>query len=105
MAPMIGKGSIGKSTSDEDNLPAKRTPSDVEAAMEKAAQAFDELRKVVEKNFDHVGERFPEEARRIHYGETKKRGIYGEATAEEACALVEEGIDVGVLPKGRRSDA
>jgi hypothetical protein len=47
-------------------------------------------------NTDDVGERFPEEARRIHYGETEQRGIRGQASAEETEALLEEGI--GVLP-------
>lgn len=47
-------------------------------------------------NTDDVGERFPEEARRIHYGETEQRGIRGQASPEETEALLEEGI--GVLP-------
>ena len=47
-------------------------------------------------NTDDVGERFPEEARRIHYGETEERGIRGQASPEETEALLEEGI--GVLP-------
>ena len=47
-------------------------------------------------NTDDVGERFAEEARRIHYGETEERGIRGQASPEETEALIEEGI--GVLP-------
>ena len=47
-------------------------------------------------NTDDVGERFAEEARRIHYGETEERGIRGQASREETEALIEEGI--GVLP-------
>lgn len=43
---------------------------------------------------EDVGDRFPEEARRIHYGETQERGIRGRASAEEAVALREEGIEV-----------
>ena len=45
-------------------------------------------------NTEDVGDRFPEEARRIHYGETANRGIRGQATREDANALTEEGIDV-----------
>ena len=45
-----------------------------------------------------VGRRFPEEARRIHYGEAEARGIYGQADPDEARALVEEGIDILPLP-------
>ena len=47
---------------------------------------------------EDVGDRFPEEARRIHYGETEARGIYGEATPEEAHALAEEGVAFQPLP-------
>ena len=46
------------------------------------------------KNTEDVGDRFPEEARRIHYGETQERGIRGRASAEDAHALREEGIEV-----------
>ncbi len=47
-------------------------------------------------NTEDVGERFPEEARRMHYGEAQERGIRGQASAQETDALLEEGI--GVLP-------
>ena len=56
------------------------------------------LRRQVEENCDYVGQRFPEEARRIHYGESDPRGIYGESTAEEAEALKDEGISVKRIP-------
>jgi hypothetical protein len=49
-------------------------------------------------NTDDVGDRFPEEARRIHYGETGERAIRGQATPDEAQALREEGIEVVALP-------
>ena len=72
-----------------------------------AAEAMRLLRKVrnhVEKNFDHVGERFPEEARKMHYGEAEKRSIYGEASAGEAKALRDEGSEVGQIPWLPRQD-
>jgi hypothetical protein len=53
----------------------------------------------VEKNFDHVGPKFAEEARKIHYGEADKRNIYGQATKDEAAELLEEGIEFGALPE------
>ncbi len=56
------------------------------------------LRRVVEQNCDPVGDRFAEEARKIHYGETEARGIYGDTTADEAAELREEGIEFGTLP-------
>ncbi|MBI3701204.1 MAG: DUF1178 family protein [Afipia sp.] len=57
-----------------------------------------ELRDHVVKNADNVGKKFPEEARKMHYGESENRAIYGEATSEEAKALIEEGVEVAPLP-------
>jgi hypothetical protein len=56
------------------------------------------LRKYVQENADYVGPNFAEEARKIHYGETPERHIYGEATPKEAKELVDEGVDVAPLP-------
>jgi hypothetical protein len=61
-------------------------------------KALQELRRHVETNCDYVGERFAEEARRIHYGESDPRGIYGEASADDAKDLAEEGIEVNRIP-------
>ena len=57
-----------------------------------------ELRDHIVKNADNVGERFPNEARKMHYGEIEHRPIYGEASPEEARALIEEGVEVSPLP-------
>jgi hypothetical protein len=57
------------------------------------------LREHLKENADDVGRAFPEEARKIHYGKTEARSIYGEATVEEAKALHEEGIPAVSLPK------
>ena len=57
-----------------------------------------ELRDHVVKNADNVGTKFPEEARKMHYGEAKPRAIYGEATSEEAQSLADEGVEVAPLP-------
>lgn len=62
------------------------------------AEAIRKLRRHVETNAENVGRRFPEEARKIHYNEADPRGIYGEASMEEASALAEEGIEVQPLP-------
>lgn len=56
------------------------------------------MKKYVKENADYVGPRFPEEARKIHYGETEERHIYGEASVEEAKELIEEGVDIAALP-------
>ncbi len=57
-----------------------------------------ELRKQVTEHADYVGDRFADEARKIHYAESEPRGIYGEATTEEAKKLVDEGIEFQPLP-------
>jgi hypothetical protein len=61
-------------------------------------QKLKELREHVTKNASYVGTRFPEEARKIHYGETEHRSIYGEASPDDAKALHEEGIEFHPLP-------
>ena len=66
------------------------------AAMMQMVRA---MRKHVEETADYVGPKFAEEARKIHYDEAEHRGIYGEATAEDAKALIEEGITVHPLPR------
>ena len=70
-----------------------------------ARQAVGELRKVlvdlkrkVQANCDYVGEKFPEEARKIHYGDSEPRPIYGEATPTEAAELEDEGVAVARIP-------
>jgi hypothetical protein len=102
-APMAPR--IGKSTSQDAQAPAEAQSADLMAAMEKASQAITQLREVIEKNFDNVGGKFPEEARRMHYGEAKKRGIYGDASPRETQSLIDEGIEVRAVPWSRRDKA
>lgn len=90
MAPRLGR-------SREDNAPA------VDPARLRAA--LSELRRQVEANCDYVGNRFAEEARRIHYGEVDARGIYGEASDAESRELVEEGISIRRIPWVAPSDS
>ena len=74
---------------------------------EQAAAAMRGWRKIqdhIEKNFDHVGPSFAEEARKMHYGEAEKRSIYGEASKSEAKELRDEGIPVGQIPWLPRHD-
>jgi hypothetical protein len=68
-------------------------------------QALRAIRDTVESHCEHVGPRFPEEARRIHYGEAEKRGIYGDATADEAKSLKDEGIEIAAIPWPSRQDS
>ena len=98
-APMAPR--IAKSKSDRAS---ERASQEVQqkAVMMKALR---ELREHIEKNADYVGDKFAEEARRIHYGETDERNIYGEASKDEARELAEEGIDIAVIPWVPRGDA
>ena len=57
------------------------------------------MKKEIEKSGEDVGEKFPEEARKIHYGETEARGIYGKASLEEAASLAEEGVEFMPIPE------
>lgn len=91
-APRINLGAVPP----REQLAAKR---DVVATADPALQA--QWLKLVRHVLDHtedVGERFAEEARRIHYGESEERSIRGQASAEETEALLEEGVPVMPLP-------
>lgn len=66
--------------------------------LRKMRQFMTGLRKYVEDNAENVGEKFADEARKIHYGDTEERPIYGQATLHEAKELIEEGVDVAPLP-------
>lgn len=72
--------------------------ADRAARMTKMRQFFTQVRKHVETNAEYVGEKFPDEARAIHYGDAEDRQIYGEATLADAKDLLEEGIPVLPLP-------
>jgi hypothetical protein len=69
-----------------------------EGKVAELIEAVRKLRRQVEENADYVGDRFAEEARKIHYNEVEPRGIYGEASLEEAKSLLEEGVEVHPLP-------
>lgn len=57
-----------------------------------------EIKQHIEKTSENVGDKFPEEARKIHYGESEARGIYGKASVKEAVELAEEGVNVVPIP-------
>ena len=76
---------------------AGKIPAEVYAVLQR-------MRAEVEKNCDYVGPEFAEEARRIHRGDSDKRGIYGETTKDEAEALADEGIEIASIPWVPRAD-
>ena len=78
---------------------AAPTSTPLMMAQERELRAkLKELRDHIVKNADNVGERFPNEARKMHYGDIEHRPIYGEASPEEARSLIEEGVEVSPLP-------
>jgi hypothetical protein len=113
MAPNLAQN-LASSAADADSVAARPPPPPIpappRAAPAKAPvammsppehelrQKLKELRDHITKNASYVGSRFPEEARKIHYGETEHRSIYGEASPEEAKDLHEEGIEFHPLP-------
>lgn len=68
------------------------------AEQKKALAQLKALSEKVRENADYVGDKFAEEARKIHFGEADARGIYGEATPDEAKSLVEDGVEFMPLP-------
>ncbi len=82
---------------------AKAAKEGVVAAQ--ARQMLVKMQKHVEDNCDYVGPAFAEEARKIHYGESEKRDIYGEATKAEADELSNEGVDFTAIPWVQRTDS
>ena len=91
MAPSVA-------TRSRDSEPVQHSRDDAKrlAVQREMLDLMRKVRKQVEENAEYVGPRFAEEARKIHYEETEARGIYGEASIDEAKELAEEGI--GVLP-------
>ena len=103
MAPQI-VSKKGRETAAPASLPpapaADAPPStQLMMAQERELRAkLKELRDHIVKNADNVGERFPTEARKMHYGDIEHRPIYGEASPEEARSLIDEGVEVTPLP-------
>lgn len=106
MAPRIARKRKAESAA-APPAPAEAAPvaaADVPAPLMMAPQQREiiaklkELRDYVIKHADNVGPRFPDEARKMHYGDIDRRAIYGEASPDEARALIEEGIEVAPLP-------
>jgi hypothetical protein len=101
MAPRLAKSRAEPApAADPAPAPPQRPPTPTEFR-----RALQEMRRYVETNCEHVGPRFAEEARKIHRGEAKARGIYGEASAAESEALADDGIEVERIPWVPTSDA
>ena len=88
-----------------EDAPRRQTVMMPDPTQKMMLDALREIRKKVVENATYVGDKFAEEARKMHYGETEVRGIYGETTAEEAETLAEEGIEFARIPWVRRADS
>ena len=82
VAPNVGKKSNAKKITNKKTI----------------ASNINKIKKIVEENFDYVGDQFTEEAKKIKYGETEDRPIYGEATIEQTKELIDEDISITPLP-------
>jgi hypothetical protein len=104
MAPRLARKDKSTPISVPDDVaaaPAPAAPSPVAmiSPQEKEFRAkLKEMRDHLTANADNVGKKFPEEARKMHYGETEHRSIYGEASPQDAKELHEEGIEFHPLP-------
>ena len=103
--PTCGDTAVSKSIMAPAVAAKSAVKQERKAKAAKMREMLTELRDHVEKNFDNVGDEFPEEARKIYYGETEARDIYGNATDEEAEKLLEEGLPVGRLPWIKRPNS
>jgi hypothetical protein len=102
LCPVCGSSEVDK-TLMAPNVATSRKRDSVRLAAnvpdrQEMVATLRKIRQHMTENADYVGPKFAEEARKIHYNETEKRGIYGEASSEEASALAEEGIEFHPLP-------
>ena len=80
------------------NLPAKNNSKRNIQLKKAVSNNIKKYKKIVEKNFEYVGDKFTEEAKKMKYGEKEEKPIYGEATIEQTRELAEEEINVVPLP-------
>jgi hypothetical protein len=101
-APRDGQGAAAPDAPAPPPVPSKPDRPPTPAEFRRALQV---LRHYVETNCENVGKGFAEEARRIHKGEAKARGIYGDASPAEAKKLADDGIEIAAIPWVPSSDA
>ena len=100
MAPQISTSKKrAKAAEAPASVAAENTPVAMISPQEQEFRTkLKELREHMTKNSDNVGAKFPEEARKMHYGETEHRSIYGEASPQDAKEMLEEGIEFHPIP-------
>jgi len=99
MAPQIARKNAKEAVPASAPEAAAASSTPLMLAQERELRSkLRELRDHIVKNADNVGEKFPVEARKMHYGDIEHRPIYGEASPAEARSLIEEGVEVAPLP-------
>ena len=100
--PACGSHAVSKRLMAPSVSTARKKDSRQQLVMHAAKQEMigklKEMVTQIRANADDVGERFPEEARKIHYGEVEERAIYGEASSDDVEALLDEGVEVLPVP-------
>jgi hypothetical protein len=100
--PVCGSSTISKSLMAPSVSTARSKQERQQVAMDVARQEtiakLKEMVATIKANAEDVGERFPEEARKIHYGEADQRGIIGKASLADVKDLIDEGIEIAPLP-------
>ncbi|HAH65907.1 MAG TPA: DUF1178 domain-containing protein [Rhizobiales bacterium] len=98
--PACGSAGVSKAPMAPAVRRSRAEPAEAPARSERRQTyaLLKDLRAHLKANAEHVGPAFPEEARKMHYGEAEARSIYGEASVEEAEALRDEGIPAVPLP-------
>ncbi len=103
--PMCESTSVEKALMAPNITARKATKKTYVQTASQMHQMMREVHKQITENCDYVGDTFAKEARAIHDGSAEERGIYGEATPEEASELIEDGIEVAAIPTLPKSDA
>ena len=98
VCPVCGNADVDKAPMAPRIARSRGDSEATQKAQAEAARQLRDLREKIEQNCDYVGNRFAEEARRIHYGESEPHDIYGEASNSEAEELREEGVAFHQVP-------
>ena len=99
--PVCGSNKVAKALMAPAVSTARKKESIALAINEQQKRALAQLKAMADSiraNAENVGDKFAEEARKIHFGEVEARGIYGEASPEEVRGLVEDGVEFMTLP-------
>ncbi|CAA7628030.1 conserved hypothetical protein [Candidatus Terasakiella magnetica] len=96
--PVCGDCAVDKAPMAPHLAKTRGTALDAQEAVGEMRKVLVDMKRRVQENCEDVGERFPEEARKIHYGDSEARPIYGEATPAEARDLEEEGVAIQRIP-------